>query len=184
MASALLKSLWFRDSESWVRQTGVGDEPLYSPYITSPSTAAAAQAVNRSSGEHKMESDGLFDEAGGSLFFLRIVVAALAFLVWDILITTDEEVTLFPVLILVDALDIDLVHDHQRLNSYGRTFSSSLSMENIGLITVPIPQTIMVIHQSRLFLHTICSCDGRNVRLTKPSFFLLISLGGFPAPFC
>jgi len=67
--AALLPSLWFRDSE-WVRQSGVSDEPLYSPYLTSPSTAAAAQAVNRSS------------------------VAALAFLVWDILITTDEEVKL------------------------------------------------------------------------------------------
>lgn len=63
--AALLPSLWVRDSES-----GVGAEPLYSPYITSPSTAAAAQAVNRSS------------------------IAALAFLVWDILITTDEEVRL------------------------------------------------------------------------------------------
>lgn len=45
-------------------------EPLYSPYITSASVAAGAQAVNRSS------------------------IAALAFLVWDILITTDEEVRL------------------------------------------------------------------------------------------
>lgn len=34
----------------WVRESGVG-EPLYSPYITSPTVATAAQAVNRSSGE-------------------------------------------------------------------------------------------------------------------------------------
>jgi hypothetical protein len=52
MLASLLPSLW-------VRENGVGDEPLYSPYITSPSVAAAAQAVNRSSSE----SDGSFDEA-------------------------------------------------------------------------------------------------------------------------
>jgi len=51
-----------------VRESGVGEGPLYSPYITSPSVAASAQVVNRGS------------------------IAALAFLVWDILITTDEEV--------------------------------------------------------------------------------------------
>jgi len=61
MPSSLLPSLW-------IRQSGVDEEPLYSPYIPSPSVAAAAQAVNRSS------------------------IAALAFLVWDILITTDEEI--------------------------------------------------------------------------------------------
>ena len=38
----------------WVRESGVGEEPLYSPYIKSPSVAAAAQAVNRSSGESEM----------------------------------------------------------------------------------------------------------------------------------
>ena len=37
-----------------------------------------------------------------------MLVAALAFLVWDILITTDEEVTLFSDLIPV-ALEADLV---------------------------------------------------------------------------
>jgi len=63
LAALLLPSLWSRDS-------GVGNEPLYSPYISSPNAAAGAQAVNRSS------------------------IAALAFLVWDILITTDEEVKL------------------------------------------------------------------------------------------
>ena len=39
-----------------------------------------------------------------------MVVAALAFLVWDILITTDEEVTLFSGLIPV-ALEADLVYE-------------------------------------------------------------------------
>ncbi|KAF8813837.1 hypothetical protein BYT27DRAFT_7180605 [Phlegmacium glaucopus] len=54
----------------WRRDSSVGNEPLYSPYIASASIAAGAQAVNRSS------------------------AAALAFLIWDILITTDEEVKL------------------------------------------------------------------------------------------
>ena len=42
----------------------------------------------------------LFDDAPVT-HFSRMVVAALAFLVWDILITTDEEVTLFSGLIPV-----------------------------------------------------------------------------------
>jgi len=53
----------------WSRDSWPGDSPLYSPY-SSPSVALAAQAVNRSS------------------------IAALAFLLWDILITTDEEAKL------------------------------------------------------------------------------------------
>jgi hypothetical protein len=72
----------------WVRESAVGEEPLYSPYIPSPIIAAAAQAVNRSSSESEM--DYLIRRL---LTFSRMVVAALAFLVWDILITTDEEVT-------------------------------------------------------------------------------------------
>ena len=44
MLSSLLPSVW-------VRESGVGEQPLYSPYIPSPSVAAAAQAVNRSSSE-------------------------------------------------------------------------------------------------------------------------------------
>lgn len=95
MLASLLSSLL-------VKESGVGDEPLYSPYITSPSVAAAAQAVNRSSSEFEMDYSMRW-----WLIFLY-VVAALAFLVWDILITTDEEVTLFSGLIPV-ALETDLV---------------------------------------------------------------------------
>ena len=66
----------------------------------------------------------------------------------------------------------------KRLNSYGRTFPSSLSMENVRLID---SQTIMVIYQSHLFLRTICTCDGRNVRsfiiINKPLF--IHNLEGF-----
>jgi hypothetical protein len=93
MLASLLPSLW-------VRESGVGEEPLYSPYITSPTVAAAAQAVNRSSGESWMDYS-----IRHWLTFSRIVVAALAFLVWDILITTDEEVTFLSSLIA-------LVTDH------------------------------------------------------------------------
>ena len=96
MLASLLPSLW-------VRESGVGEEPLYSPYIPSPSVAAAAQAVNRSSSESEMDC-----LVGWRLTFSRMVVAALAFLVWDILITTDEEVTLFPGLIPI-AFKTDLV---------------------------------------------------------------------------
>lgn len=96
MPSSLLPSLWIRES-------GVDAEPLYSPYIPSPSVAAAAQAVNRSSSEFKMDYS-----MKRRLTFLRMIVAALAFLVWDILITTDEEVTLLSGLIPV-ALETDLV---------------------------------------------------------------------------
>ena len=88
MLASLLPSLW-------VRENGVGEEPLYSPF-SSPSVAAAAQAVNRSSGESEMDYS-----MRQWLTFSRMVVAALAFLVWDILITTDEEVTLFSGLIPV-----------------------------------------------------------------------------------
>ena len=49
----------------------------------------------------------------------------------------------------------------KRSNSYGRM---SLSTKNIGLLTILIPQTIMVVHQSHLFLHTICTSYGRGVR--------------------
>ena len=56
---------------------------------------------------------------GGDSPFRGMVVAALAFLVWDILITTDEEVILLPGLIPV-ALETDLV-SWKRSNSYGRT---------------------------------------------------------------
>lgn len=48
MLSSLLPSLW-------VRESGFGEEPLYSPYILSPSVALAAQAVNRSSSESEMD---------------------------------------------------------------------------------------------------------------------------------
>ena len=50
----------------WVRESGVGEEPLYSPYITSPSVAAGAQAVNRSSSESEMD---YFNEAPATHFF-------------------------------------------------------------------------------------------------------------------
>ena len=60
LATLLLPSLW-------VRESGVGEEPLYSPYITSPSVAAGAQAVNRSSSESEM--DYYFNEAPATHLF-------------------------------------------------------------------------------------------------------------------
>ena len=70
----------------------------------------------------------------------------------------------------------------KRLNFYGGTSCFSLSNGNIGLNTVPTPQTIMVIHQSHLSLHTICTCHGRGVRsfiiFNRPLFCSFITFGG------
>lgn len=73
--------------------------------------------------------------------------------------------TLFPAQlnIPVNAFETDPVLN-KRSTSYGRTSLSPSTPNNVGLITVPNSQTIMVIHQIHLFLHTICTYDGATVR--------------------
>ena len=66
LAALLLAPLWLR--ESWVEENGVGGEPLYSPYITSPGISSAAQAVNRSSSESEMPVDYSMIHHNDSLF--------------------------------------------------------------------------------------------------------------------
>ena len=68
---------------------------------------------------------------GGDSPFRGMVVAALAFLVWDILITTDEEVILLPGLIPV-ALETDLVSWKGQIRMAVRPCSSP--SVDIGLI--------------------------------------------------
>ena len=65
----------------------VGGVPIYGPF-TILDTAGGAQVVNRSSGWRPQ----LCSIHAHFVTILTLTVAALAFLVWDILITFDDEV--------------------------------------------------------------------------------------------
>ena len=72
-------------------------QPLFSPF-SSKEVAAGAQAVNRSSGKLIGYLYAHLDANQSPP--LNYVVAALAFLVWDILITTDDEVRMLSALVI------------------------------------------------------------------------------------